>query len=73
METNGGFVDAVVVQQLAGLAGILASHQVHFAEDAQGAQGDVLEVADGSGDEIERAGHETSSVERRRLRYDRRD
>ena len=42
-------------QQLAGVASVLGGDQVHAAEDAQGAQGDVLEVADGRGDDVQRA------------------
>ncbi len=42
-----------VIQQLLSLAGVLAGDAVHAAQDAQCAQGDVLEVADGGGDEVE--------------------
>lgn len=40
------------------MTGVLGGDEVAFAEDAEGAQGDVLEVPDGSGDEVERSGNE---------------
>ncbi len=39
-----------MTEQLQGLARILAGDKVNFFEYAQGAQGDVFEVADGCGD-----------------------
>ena len=51
---DGARLDAVVAEQLLGLARVLAGDQVDFFEHAQGAQGDVLEIADGRGDEVER-------------------
>ena len=47
-------LDAVMAEQLQGLARVLAGDQVDFFEDAQGAQRDVFEIADGRGDEVER-------------------
>src|SRR5205809_3838567 len=45
--------DFVVVEQVASMARILTSDQVHFAQGAYGAVGDVFQVADGRGHEIE--------------------
>ena len=42
-----------MVEELRGLAGVFAGDAVGGAEDAQRAEGDVFEVADGRGDEIE--------------------
>ena len=50
---DGGRRDAEVVEELCGLAGVLAGDAVGGAEDAESAEGDVFEVADGCGDEIE--------------------
>jgi hypothetical protein len=47
--------DFVVSQELLRVAGVFAGNLVGFAQDAQGAQGDVLEIADGRGDEIKAA------------------
>src|SRR5208337_2131247 len=51
---DGARLDAVMAEQLQGLARVLAGDQVNFFEHAQGTQGDVFEVADGRGNEIER-------------------
>ena len=53
---DGGGGDAEVVEELLGLAGVLAGDAVDAAQDAKSAQGDVFEVADGSGDEVETGG-----------------
>ena len=45
-------------QQLSRVARVLGGDHVAFLQDAQCAQGDVLEVADGRGDQIKRARHE---------------
>ena len=47
-------LDAVMAEQLQGLPRVFAGDQVNFFEHAQGAQGDVFEIADGGGDQIER-------------------
>ena len=47
-------LDAVMAEQLQGLARIFAGDQVDFFEHAQRAQRDVFQVADRRGDEIER-------------------
>ena len=47
--------NAVVVQQLGGLARVFAGDQVHFAQHAQRAHGDVFEIADRRGNQIEAA------------------
>ena len=46
-----------MLEKLGGPAGILGRDERHFAEDPQGAQRHILEVADGRGDHIEDAGH----------------
>ena len=43
--------DGVVFEQDGGVTGILSGDAIGFAQDAQGAQGDILQVPDGSGDE----------------------
>ena len=45
-----------MAEQLGGLAGVFAGDAVDGAEDAEGAEGDVFEVADGRGDEVEAGG-----------------
>jgi hypothetical protein len=50
-----------VVEELLRLAGIFAGDAVNAPEDFEGAEGDVAEVADGSGDEVE-AGSERCVV-----------
>jgi hypothetical protein len=45
-----------VVEEFLRLAGVLAGDAVGGAEDAEGAEGDVFEVADGRGDEVEAGG-----------------
>ena len=52
---RGGF-DFEVVEELLGLAGVFATDAVGAAEDVEGAEGDVAEVADGCGDEVEAGG-----------------
>ena len=54
--TDGGGVQIEVVQQLLGLARVLTCDLVGLAQDTQGAQGNVLQIADGSGYEIEAGG-----------------
>ena len=39
-------------------AGVLSRDDGHFAQDSQGAQRDILEVADRCGDHIQDAGHD---------------
>jgi hypothetical protein len=63
---DGGLADAVVVEELARLAGVLAGDEVGLFEGADGAVGDVLEVADGGRDEVKGAGH-SSSIEGLRI------
>ena len=50
-----GLVNVVVIQKLQGVARIFAGDVVHLLEDAEGAEGDVLQVADGRGYQIEAA------------------
>ncbi len=47
--------DPEVAQKLAGVAGVLRGDEVHLFQHPQGPQGDVLQVADGGGDDVERA------------------
>ena len=57
---DGGGTDLEVVEELLGLARVLASNFVYRAQYTQSAQGDVFEVADGRGDEIEAGGEGTA-------------
>jgi hypothetical protein len=43
-----------MAEELESLACVLAGDQVDFFEHAKSAQGDVFEIADGRGDEIQR-------------------
>ena len=54
---DGGLVNAVMLEQLAALPGVLASDQVHLPEHPHGAIRDVLEISDGGGDHIQEGGH----------------
>ena len=54
--TDEGFLDFVMREQLLRVAGVFAGDLVSFFENAEGAERDVLEIADGSADEIEAAG-----------------
>ena len=56
MAALGGRGDAEVVEELLGLAGVFAGDAVDALEDVEGAKGDVAEVADGGGDEVEAGG-----------------
>ena len=56
MVAEGGGDDLKVVEEFLRLARVFAGDLVGLAQDAKGAQGDVLEVADGGGDEIEAGG-----------------
>jgi hypothetical protein len=49
----GGGCDLEVVEELLSLAGILAGDAVYLLEDFEGAEGDVAQVADGSGYKVE--------------------
>jgi hypothetical protein len=42
-----------MAEELQSLACVLAGDQIDFFEDAEGAQSDVFQVADGGGDEVE--------------------
>jgi hypothetical protein len=48
-----GSVDGVAVEERAGVAGVFGQDARAGAEDAEGAEGDVFEVADGGADEVE--------------------
>ena len=52
----GGSGDLKMVEQLLRLAGVFAGDAVHASQHVQGAQGNVAQVADGSGHEIEARG-----------------
>jgi len=49
-------MNSEVVEQFAGVTGVLGGDQVDLLEDPQGAEGDVLEVADRGGDDVEGPG-----------------
>ena len=57
---DGRLGDTIVVQQLAGLPGVLAGDEVGLLERAHRAIGDVFQVSDGGGDQVEQAGHDPS-------------
>src|SRR5580765_6466153 len=44
------------VQKLAGVACVLRRNDVTFSQDPQGTQGDVFEIANGGGNQVERSG-----------------
>ena len=54
-------VDAEVGQEDAGAAGVLAGDERDLLQDAERAQRDVLEIAEGSRDDVERAGRSPPS------------
>ena len=49
-------IDAEMREHLTGMPGILGGDAPHFPQDAQGARADILQIADGGGDHIQRAG-----------------
>jgi len=53
--TDQGLVNVVLGEKLLRVAGVFAGDLIDFLEDADGAKGDVFEVADGGADEIEAA------------------
>ncbi len=53
---DGRGFDFEVIQELLGLARVFAGDAVGLAQDAEGAEGDVFEIADGSGDQVETRG-----------------
>ena len=57
--------NVVVGEELLGVAGVLAGDLVHFLEDAESAEGDVFEIANGGADEIEAAGGDGGIVQGR--------
>jgi hypothetical protein len=46
-------MDVVSAKERAGDAGVFGGDQWHLLEDAQGAQGDVFEIADGRGHHVQ--------------------
>ena len=50
-------LDAEVREQMLRVPGILRGDQFDFFENPQGAQSNVFEIADGSRDDVENAGH----------------
>src|SRR5258708_11197106 len=57
MEARCARRDGVVLKQSRRPASVLSRDEGNVAEDAQGAQGDIFQVADGSGDHVQNAGH----------------
>ncbi len=51
-----GCGDGEVVEKLLRLAGVFAGNAVCLLQDFKSAEGDVAEVANGSGDEVETGG-----------------
>src|SRR5438105_8125390 len=58
--TDRGLGNTVVVQKLAGVARILAGDEIGFAKHAQGAQSDVLQIADRSRYQVKSASHRST-------------
>ncbi len=56
VEADEGFADFEVGEEFAGVAGVFAGDEVDGGEGIAGAEGDVPEVADGGGDDVEVAG-----------------
>ncbi len=54
MKAPQGLFQADVFHQESALAGIFAQHNVHRIQSLDGAQGDVVQVANGSRHEVER-------------------
>ncbi len=50
--TDGFFLDLEMIQKFLGLARVFAGDAVYAAQHLEGAEGDVAEIADGSGDEV---------------------
>jgi hypothetical protein len=50
-----GFLNLVMREKLLGVTGVFASDLVGFFENAKGAEGNVLKIADGRADEVEAA------------------
>jgi hypothetical protein len=48
--------DSVMIEQLLRLTGVLAGDEINLLQHSNGAQGDVFEIADGCGDEVEARG-----------------
>ena len=57
METHEPGRDPEVAEEVPGPARILGGHEGDFPKNAQGAEGDVVEVADRRGDDEQRTGH----------------
>ncbi len=60
MVADGRLADSIMLQQFGGLPSVLAGDNVHFAEQSQRADGDVLQVPDWRGNHIE--GSEASTA-----------
>jgi len=46
------FANVVVAEEFLRVAGVFARDLIDFLQDTQGAEGDVLEVADGGSDQV---------------------
>ncbi len=53
---DGSLLNAVVVQQLLSLAGVLAGNQVDFLQRAQGSQSNVFKISNGGSNQEENPG-----------------
>jgi hypothetical protein len=58
VQADQGGLDFVVAEQIAGAPGVLGGDHGHVPQDPQCAKGDVLEVANGRADHVERAGRD---------------
>jgi hypothetical protein len=56
VEAEGGGFDVEVIEELLSLASVFTGDAVSLAEDAEGAESDVFQVADGGGNQVEAGG-----------------
>lgn len=54
---DGGGFDGVVVEKLGGGARVFTGDAIGLAQDSKGSEGDVLQVADGGGYEVQAGGN----------------
>ena len=46
---DGRLVNAIVIQELGGVTGVLAGNQVRLTQDPEGTNGNIFQIADGGG------------------------
>jgi hypothetical protein len=62
VKAGGPGINLIMVKEPRCPSGVFRGNQRHLSQDAQGAYGDVLEVANRRRDEIKSAGHPVASV-----------